>query len=205
MIPLNASKTTPVEGGVSYSLVARLCRAAWSLCWLLLAAWTPTPLHRWRVLLLNVAGSKIHPTAHVYSSARIWYPPYLRMDAHACMGPRVICYNMAPIHLGEKSIVSQGAHLCAGSHDIGDPNHQLITSPIMIREGAWVAAEAFIGPGLTIGENAVIGARTVLFKNADPNGVYIGNPAKFIKYRKLADYKENNVGSPPHCVETPLP
>lgn len=182
---LNASDSKPLEGGASFSLGHRLHRLLWSVTWLLLAAWTPPPLHRWRVLLLRLYGADVHPTAHVYGSARIWYPPNLRMDAHACLGPRVNCYCMAPIHLGRNAIASQGSYLCAGMHDIEDPDFQLVTKPIVIDEGAWVAAEAFIGPGVTIGPRAVIGARAVLFKDAEPGGVYTGNPAKLIKHRQL--------------------
>ena len=142
------------------------------------------PLHRWRVLLLNLFGADVHPTAHVYSSARVWYPPHLHMGAHACLGPKANCYSMAVITLGAKAVVSQGAYLCAGTHDIDDPNHQLVTRPITIGEGAWVAAEAFIGPGVTVHPHAVIGARAVLFKDAEASGVYAGNPAKLIRHRK---------------------
>lgn len=184
MTLLDARESKPTEGGASFTLRHRVFRAVWGLAWLLLAAWTPAPLHRWRVLLLNLAGAKVHPTAHIYGSARIWYPPHLHMAPHSCLGPEVNCYNMAPIRLGEKAIVSQGAHLCAGTHDIDDPNHQLITRPIVIDDGAWIAAEAFIGPGVTIGANAVVGARAVVFKDAQPNGVFIGNPAKWLRNRQ---------------------
>lgn len=46
-----------------------------------------------------------------------------------------------------------------------------------------MAAEAFIGPGVTIGEGAVVGARGCVFKDVDPWTVVGGNPAKFIKKR----------------------
>ena len=78
---------------------------------------------------------------------------------------------MAPITLGEHAIVSQGSHLCSGTHDIDDQHFQLQARPIVIGAHAWVAAEAFVGPGVTIGEAAVLGARAVLFKNAEPYGV----------------------------------
>jgi putative colanic acid biosynthesis acetyltransferase WcaF len=87
------------------------------------------------------------------------------------------------IHIGEKAIISQGAHLCAGTHDISDADFQLITKPIIIERGAWVAAEAFIGPGVVVKEYAVVGARAAVFRNADAFGIYVGNPAKFIKKR----------------------
>lgn len=187
MTLLDARNSKPLEGGASFSTSHRISRALWGLAWTILAAWTPAPLHRWRVLLLNLAGAKVHSTAHVYGSVSIWYPPNLSMAAHSCLGPKVNCYNMAPIMLGNRATVSQGAHLCAGTHDIDDPNHQLITKPIAIGDGAWVAAEAFIGPGVSIGKNAVIGARAVLMKDADSNGVYVGNPARWLKRRKLSE------------------
>lgn len=187
MTLLDARKSKPQEGGASFSLRHRVFRVLWGISWAMLGSWTPAPLHRWRVMLLQLAGAKVHATAHVYGSVRIWYPPNLQMGPYACLGPRVNCYNMAPIRLGEKSIVSQGAHLCAGTHDIYDPNHQLVTRPIDIDNGAWIAAEAFIGPGVTVGANAVIGARAVLTKDAEPNGVYIGNPAKWLKTRQPAN------------------
>jgi len=166
----------------------RAFRAVWGAAWLLFAAWTPAPFHRWRAFVLRCFGATIDRTARVYGSCRIWYPPNLRLESHACLGPQVICYCMAPITVGARAIVSQGAHLCAGSHDIDDGSFQLVSKPIAIGADAWVAAQAFIGPGVSIGERAVIGARGVLFKDAEPGGVYVGNPAKLVRQRKLACY-----------------
>lgn len=180
---LNARSSKPLEGGASFGLCNRIYRSVWILAWLIFASWTPPPFHVWRVFLLRMFGAKVDWSARVYSSVKIWFPPYLVMGPHAVMGPRVICYCQAPISIGEKAVISQGAHLCAGSHDIYDSSFQLITSPIKICRMAWVAAEAFIGPGVTIGEEAVIGARAVLFKDAEPRGVYVGNPAHLIKHR----------------------
>lgn len=184
---LDAHVSKPLEGGPSFSLRHRLFRAAWMATWCLLAAWTPPPLHAWRRALLVAFGAKLHPSARVYGSARIWYPPHLRMEAHACLGPGVLCYCMAPITIGERAIVSQRAHLCAGTHDIHDPEFQLVTRPIDIGARAWVAAEAFIGPGARVAEGAVIGARAVLFGETVPYGVYAGNPARLLRQRVLRD------------------
>lgn len=186
MNPLEASKARPLQGGASYALGHRLFRMVWAVCWLLLASWTPPPLHRWRVFLLRLAGAKVHATAHVYGSARVWYPPNLTMEEHACLGPQVNCYCMAPILLGRYVIVSQGSHLCAGTHDIEDPDFQLVVRPITVHANAWIAAEVFVGPGVTIGEGAVLGARSVIFRDAEPLGVYIGNPAQRIRWREPA-------------------
>ncbi|GAB3355378.1 LbetaH domain-containing protein [Lysobacter tyrosinilyticus] len=185
MTLLKARDSKPMLGGASYSLGHRLFRAAWNIAWLLLAAWTPPPMHRWRAIVLRLFGAKVDATARVYGSARIWYPPNLTMGPHAVIGPRVNCYCMDRVELGEMAIVSQGAHLCGGTHDIRDPDFQLVTRPIVVGRSAWIAAEAFVGPGVTVGEYAVIGARAVILRDAEPYGVYTGNPAQLIKQRLL--------------------
>jgi putative colanic acid biosynthesis acetyltransferase WcaF len=187
MTVLNAKDHRALEGGPSFSLGHRAFRALWGFTWLLLAAWTPPPLHRWRAWLLGLFGADMHPGARVYGKARVWYPPNLTMHAYAVLGPGANCYCMDKITICEKAVVSQGAQLCAGTHDITDPNFQLITKPIVIGAHAWIAADAFVGPGVSVNEGAVVGARAVLFKDAESWSVYGGNPAKLIKRRVLRD------------------
>lgn len=184
---LDAKQSRPLEGGPSFTVSHRVFRAAWQAAWIVLAAWTPPPLYRWRGLVLRWFGAQVSSSAKVYGSARIWYPPNLILEDDACLGPQVNCYNMAPIRLGRGAIVSQGSHLCAGTHDIDDPDFQLVVRPISIGAKAWVAAEAFVGPGVTVGPGAVIGARSVLTKNAEAGVVYAGNPARQIRVRKVGD------------------
>jgi len=101
------------------------------------------------------------------------------------IGPRVICYNMAPITVGRDSLVSQGAHLCAGSHDHESPGFQLVARPIEIGADVWIAAEAFVGPGVRIGDGAVLGARAAAFRDLQPWSVYSGNPAQNLRPRRI--------------------
>ncbi len=125
--------------------------------------------------------------ADVRGSARVWFPPHLIMDDGALIGPRVNCYNMAMISLGPGALVSQGAHLCAGSHDISSPVFQLTARPISLGRKVWVAAEAFVGPGVRIGDGAVLGARAAAFRNLEPWTVYSGNPAQALRPRRIRD------------------
>tara|TARA_R110002074_G_scaffold402049_1_gene602979 strand:- start:6535 stop:6867 length:333 start_codon:yes stop_codon:yes gene_type:complete len=105
------------------------------------------------------------------------------MKDYAAIGRAVNCYNMDTITIGVHGIVSQGAYLCGGSHDLGDPNFQLKIAPIIIKDFAWVASEAFVGPGVTLGEGAVVGARSVVFRNIGEWQIWSGNPAVFIRER----------------------
>ena len=164
----------------------QVIRMLWSVVWGLLARPLPRSVGSgWKRWLLRLFGARIASTAIVYSSARVYYPANLTMEAYSCLASDVDCYNVAPVTIGANSTVSQGAYLCTASHDISDPLNPLITAPIVIEDQAWVAAGAFVGMGVTIGQGAVVGARAALFKSVEPWTVVGGNPAKFIKKRIL--------------------
>lgn len=182
---LDASLTKPTEGGPTYSLANRAFRAAWILTWALLASWTPPFFNRWRLFLLRLFGAKVAPDSFVYSSVTIWYPPHLELERHALLGPHANAYCVEKITLREYAVVSQGSHLCTAGHDIEDVNFQTIARPIVVGPRAWVAAECFVGPGVKVGEGAVLGARGCAFRDLAPWTVYAGNPAREIKQRKI--------------------
>lgn len=162
----------------------QMIRLIWGIVWPLGTWFLPRSMGSgWKRTLLRMFGAKIHPTAVVYSSAKVYYPANLVMEEYACLASGVDCYNVAPIHIGAQSTISQGSYLCTASHDITDPKNRLITKPIVIEAQAWVAADAFVGMGVTIGEGAVVGARSAVFKDVEPWTVVGGNPAKFIKKR----------------------
>jgi putative colanic acid biosynthesis acetyltransferase WcaF len=180
---LDAAQSGSREGGPSFSVRHRVLRLAWGIVWALLAAWTPAPLHRWRALLLRLFGARLARNVRVHGSARIWYPPYLVTEENTLIGRGAIIYCIAPVRLGRGVVISQGAHLCTGSHDIDDASFQLTARPITVGANAWVAAEAFVGPGVLIGEGAVLGARGVAFSDLAAWTVYAGNPARPIRAR----------------------
>ncbi len=182
---LDAKANKTWEGGASFSLSNRVYRLLWNVTWLMLAAWTPPQLHGWRRLLLRLFGAHISSTAVVYPTARIWMPKNLEMGSFACIGPRVQVYSMAKITFAPYSLASQGSHLCAGTHDIEDVGFQLKARPISIGSRAWIAAEAFVGPGVHVGEGAVLGARGCAFRDLEPWTVYAGNPARELKKRTV--------------------
>lgn len=163
------------------SLANRLTRGVWQFVWLLLYRPTPRPMHAWRCLLLRLFGAKLGKAVHPYPSARIWAPWNLEMGDHSCLGEKVDCYCVDKIHIGAHATVSQYSFLCTASHDYTDLDMPLVTAPITIGRGAWVAADAFIGPGVVVGERAVVGARASVFRHVDPWTVVGGNPARVIR------------------------
>ncbi len=139
---------------------------------------SPRPLWGWRRMLLRLFGAKVGAEAHVYPSVRITIPWNLDIGAQTAIGDRVILYALGPISLGDRVAVSQGAHLCAGSHDLTRKGRPLIKPPIVIEADAWICADAFIGPGVRIGKKAVVGARAVVVRDVAQGMTVVGNPAR---------------------------
>jgi putative colanic acid biosynthesis acetyltransferase WcaF len=163
----------------------KLLRAVWGLVWLVLYRPSPRPCHGWRRFLLRCFGATIGPGAKPYPTARIWAPWNLDLGAHAWLGDGVDCYSVGPIRIGASAIVSQRAFLCSATHDYTDPGFPLVTAPVMIGPAAWVAAEAFVGPGVTVGDGAVVAARACVVRDVEAWTVVAGNPARVVKKREL--------------------
>ena len=168
-----------------HSIVNRTMRVVWNAVWLVLYRPSPGILHGWRRCLLRLFGATIGEGAHPHPSVRVWAPWNLEMGAHSCLGHYVDCYCVDRVVIGPHATVSQYSYLCTASHDHEDPHMRLITGRIAIGEGAWVAADVFVAPGVTIGEGAVVGARSSVFSDVAPWTVVTGNPARFLKPRTL--------------------
>ena len=170
--------------GPSFSLKSRIGRLVWGIVQSTLFRLSPRPLHTWRVFLLRCFRAEIGKNVHVYPGVKIWAPWNLEIDDESGVADDVTLYTQGRISIGKRVVISQGCYLCAGTHDFEDPGFPLITKPIRIGDHAWLAAQVFIHPGVTIGEGAVAGARSVVIKDLEPWKVYAGNPATHIKNRK---------------------
>ena len=171
----------------SFSLRNRLARGLWGIVWLLLFRPSPRPLHKWRAFLLKAFGATIGTNCHVYPAAKIWAPWNIRLGDHVGIADGVVLYSMARIEIGDYAVISQGAHLCAGSHDFNSPNFQLIAAPIAVGARVWLCTECFIGPGVSIAQGSVVGARGVVTKSiASEWCVWAGVPVKKIGERDRA-------------------
>ena len=184
MKPVDVPIERTVRTGPSFRLSQRLHRVLWKAVWVCLASWTPASFSPWRIQLLKLFGAKVLPGAAVASTTKIWLPRNLELGPNSALGPGVNCYNMGLIRIGANVVVSQGAVLCGGTHDINDERFQLKVAPITIGDYVWVASEAFVGPGVHIGNGCVLGARGCAFSDLDAWTVYRGNPAVRLKERR---------------------
>lgn len=176
----------------------RIARAAWGAAWTVLFRPSPRVCIGWRRMLLRAFGARIGHGAVVHASARIWAPWNLEMGAHSCLAEHVECYAVARIRIGAYATVSQFSFLCTATHDVDSPDMALVTRPISIGDHAWVAAGAFVGPGVTLGEGAVLGARSAAFRSVPPWTVAAGSPARPVRTRSQAVAEHRRAaGTPP--------
>jgi putative colanic acid biosynthesis acetyltransferase WcaF len=141
----------------------------------------------WRRLLLRAFGAEIGAGVRIRPSVWVEMPWNLRVGDRTVVGDQAILYSLGRISVGRDVTISQLAHLCAGTHDHTSRSFPLLCLPITIDDGAWIAADAFVGPGVSVGARAVVGARSSAFKDVPPDAIVGGTPAKFIKVREMRD------------------
>jgi len=164
--------TTPWSTG------ARLKALGWEFVWSAFCGWTPKPLNAWRLFVLRVFGATIHGTPFVHQRARIQLPWNVELHDRACVGDRANLYSLDRITLHAGALVAQEAYLCTGTHDLQDAEWPLVTAPIVVHARAFVGARAFVLPGVTIGERAIVGAMSVVTRDVAAGVTVRGNPAR---------------------------
>ena len=145
--------------------------------------WSPRPFHGFRAALLRLFGARIAGPVVVFPTVKVIYPWQLELDPRSMVGPHVNLYNLATIRLESGANVSQFCHLCAGSHDFTRWSMPLVTAPIVVGRNAWLGADVFVGPGVTIGELAVVGARSVVVGDLPARQICVGSPCRPIRER----------------------
>ena len=189
--PAPGSSSEPVHRS-PWTRREQIGRALWGLVQGTLFRYSPRTMFRFRAWLLNRFGAGIDPTARVRASVRIEIPWNLSIGPNASVGDHAILYSLGPIDIGRHVTISQYAHLCAGTHETDTLQMDLICLPIKIGDDAWIAADAFVGPGVTIGDRTIVGARANVFKDLPPDVIAHGSPAKPIKPRIIKDVPATN-------------
>lgn len=167
----------------AFSIRHRLGRLAWNICWLLFYRLSPRPFYSWRVFLLRAFGAKIGRNCRFYPSSKVWAPWNLDCADMVAVADGVEIYCAGPMRFGSHAIVSQGAYVCGATHDFDNPEFPLLAYSMAIGAYAWICARASVGPGVNVGEGAVLGLGSVATRDLEPWVVYAGVPAVKVKER----------------------
>jgi putative colanic acid biosynthesis acetyltransferase WcaF len=146
---------------------------------------SPQALFGWRRWLLRLFGARIGKGVFIRPSARITYPWKLKIGDHCHIGDDVVLYSLGEIEIGDCAVISQRSYICTGSHDYTSPTFDLYAKKIFIEPEVWVATDVFVGPGVRIGNGAVVGARSSVFSDVPPGVIVVGTPARFIGLRTM--------------------
>ena len=167
---------------ISYSQSELSARIDWSVIRFAFLL-SPRMLYGWRNFLLRCCGAEIGTGVRIYPSVEVFAPWKLRIADQVTVGPHVRIYSVGEITIGPRTMVSQSVHLCAGSHDHQDATLPLLRLPIEVGSDVWVCSDAFVGPGVRLGDSCVVGARSAVFSDIAEGQVCGGNPAKILKAR----------------------
>lgn len=161
-----------------WPLSHKIKQITWEITWALLCSWTPKPFNKWRIVVLKVFGAKIYGKPFVHQRARIQIPWNIILHNKACIGDRTNIYSLGLVIINEYATIAQEAYICTGTHAFNMPEKNLITKPVIIGKNAFIGARAFILPGISVGDNVIIGACSVVTKNINDNLIVKGNPCR---------------------------
>ena len=180
-----AIKVDPASCPSPHSPGNKFARLLWQASWLVLFRPSPWFIHGWRRFLLRLFGAKIGRGAKIMPSVHVWAPWNLSLGDYAAVSHGADLYSVDRIVIGAHATVSQRSFICTAGHDIDHPNMPLVTAPVNIGDGAWICAEVYVHPGVTVGAGAVAAVRSVVLHDIPPGHVVGGHPARFIRERHI--------------------
>lgn len=148
---------------------------------------SPTLLFGWRRFVLRLFGARLGRSVKIWPNVRVHFPWKVEIGDHTCVGEEAWLYSVDTIRLGSHCVISQKTVLCTASHDPSHPRFRTTTGPIVIADGVWVAMDCFVAPGVTIGANTVVGARSTVLKSLPPGKICFGHPCRVQKDRVIED------------------
>lgn len=147
---------------------------------------SPQFMYGWRRFLLRVFGARIGINVLIRPTARVTYPWKLEVGDFSWIGDDVILYTLGSITIGSNVVVSQRSYICAAGHDYRKSQFDIFSAPVRIEDGAWVATDVYVGPGVTVARGAVVGARSSVFRDVPAMMICVGSPARPIKPREVS-------------------
>lgn len=138
---------------------------------------------RIRCYWLKVFGATVGEGVYIKPRVNVHMPWRLKLGRNALVGEEACIMNFEQVDIGANACLSQRAFICSGSHDYRSKSFSYRHAPIVIRDGAWIGAQAFVGPGVVVGVDAVLTASAMTSADVPDGDIYGGNPARYIRKR----------------------
>ena len=187
-----------------FSTKEKIGRVLWGVVQATLFRCSPRRANRWRAMLLRLFGAKIGNPRVLRNTARFEIPWNVEIGEGVRVGDEAYFYSLGKIRVGDHAVISQYAHLCAGTHDHESTSFTLIRVPLIIGDHVWIGTDAYVAPGVNIGDGVIVGARSNVVKDLPAWRICVGSPAKPIRPRVLRDHKTGE-RLDPNTDEAPEP
>jgi putative colanic acid biosynthesis acetyltransferase WcaF len=138
--------------------------------------------------LLRLFGAEVGQGVYWKPRVNIHLPWKLKVGDHTWVGEEVCVINFAAVNIGAHCCLSQRSFLCAANHDYRSPEMSYRHAPIVLEDGVWIGAGAFIGPGVTVGVDAVITAMSLANRSLEGGWIYSGQPCAPVRRRWQPGY-----------------
>ncbi len=135
-----------------------------------------------RDILSKIIGSKIDESTAIFAPFHINFGKHTNIGKNVFINHACSFLDIGGITIEDDVLIGPKVNLITESHPL-DPNKRksLVCKPIHIKRNAWIGAASTILPGITIGENAVVAAGSVVTKDVPTNTIVAGVPAKYVK------------------------
>jgi maltose O-acetyltransferase len=124
----------------------------------------------------------------LYSSCYIIMPQEMEIGDNSSIAPYTTVYATYGVKIGKNCLISSNCGISSYNHIPNSPNRPQqrnedfrFSKPVSIGDNVWIGMNSCILPGVTIGNNSIVGSGSVVTKNIPSNEIWVGNPARFIK------------------------
>lgn len=136
---------------------------------------------------------KIGKHSNIQMGLRIYAPWKVKIGDNCTIGNNCLLDGRRGIIIGNNVDLASYVHILTLGHDLDDEWYKTVGKQVIIKDHASIFTSASILPGVIIEEGTCIGLASVVTKNTEPWSIYAGNPAKFIRLRKITklSYRSN--------------
>jgi maltose O-acetyltransferase len=139
--------------------------------------------HRLRLIALALYGVDVTRSTSVGPGC-FFGGSEIRIGAQSTVNTGCFIDNVDRVDIGDHVGIGSQVTIITGAHEIGPAGHRagpLSSGPVTIEDGCWLGARVVVLPGVTIGRGCVVGAGAVVTRDCQPNGVYVGVPARRLR------------------------
>lgn len=142
------------------------------------------PMNRIRLFIYRCCGIKLESDNITILPGALMNGTNIKIGKGTFINYKSIFENEGYIEIGKNCAIGMEVMFCAATHEIGSKERRqgkVIGKPIKVGDGCWVGSRVTILPGVTIGFGCVIGAGSLVTRDCEPNGLYVGAPARRVK------------------------